>query len=159
MLTPQKTTIELGEVKMLAGGEQQQFGTGSVRDTQSSKIRYSLISPIFMRLLASWCTLGAQKYAPRNWERGQPLHQYVESMMRHIQAFLLCDWSESHLIAAAWNIMAYLHTEHQCLNGKLPEQLLTAGENQRYTEEEYENWAREQILKKEQWDKDFKQKT
>lgn len=132
--------INYGETRMSTGATAQDFGTGSIRDSQKGKTRYDLISPIFLTRLAVWCTLGAIKYSPRNWEKGQPLHQYVASLWRHLMAFMEGKDDEDHLAACAWNIMAFIHTEKMCLTGQLPEILLTAGMNKKYTEEQYETW-------------------
>lgn len=56
---------------------------------------------------------GAKKYAERNWEKGIPLHCYVDSAVRH---YIKCrgGWDdERHDRAFVWNVMClwwtYLH--------------------------------------------------
>ncbi len=120
------------------------FATGSIRDGQGGKPRPDLISPIFLMELGQHCADGAMKYSPRNWEKGQPLHQLYASMMRHIVKWSLGETDEPHARAAAWNWMAIIHTEKKCLAGELPDILLTTGPHARYTEEEYIQWEKEQ---------------
>ena len=104
-------------------GKRQEFETGSVRDTQEGKGRYDLVSPIFMRRLVEHLENGAVKYGDRNWEKGQPLSRYFDSTLRHIFTFLGGSRDEDHLAAAAWNIMAAIHTEEKIAAGELPEGL------------------------------------
>jgi hypothetical protein len=92
-------------------GKREEFPTGSVRDTREGKGRFDLISPIALRRLAEHYERGARKYGERNWEKGQPLDRYIDSALRHINAFQVGDRAEDHLIAAAWNLFAHVHTE------------------------------------------------
>jgi hypothetical protein len=132
--------VEHEDVKMKTGDANSIYSGGAIRGTATRKIRFGLIKYDFLRQLAIWCTLGAERYGASNWEKGIPLHVYKESLLRHVHKGLDGNTDESHLIAAAWNIMAYLYTEQQCLNGNLPEQYLTCGANARYTEEQYLDW-------------------
>lgn len=104
-------------------GAREEFDTGSRRDTRQGKGRFDLVSPIALRRLAQQYEAGALKYGDRNWEKGQPLSRYVDSAMRHLNAWLAGDRAEDHLIAAAWNCFAYVHTEEKIRTGKLPAHL------------------------------------
>ena len=74
------------EGKMNDGGERISYGKGmAVREPSEGKGRYDLLSPFATRRLAKWYELGAQKYAPRNWERGMPFSRYIDSAKRHIE--------------------------------------------------------------------------
>ena len=55
---------------------------------------------------------GAIKYKPRNWERGMPLHCYVDSGIRHYLKFMRGDTDEPHDKAFIWNMLGLLWT-HQ----------------------------------------------
>ncbi len=66
-------------------GERREFSTGSVRDVRKGKGRFDLIPPCALLLLAQHYENGAVKYGDRNWEKGQPLSSYVDSMLRHGQ--------------------------------------------------------------------------
>jgi hypothetical protein len=103
--------------------DRRQFPTGAVRDVTNGKGWYAGISPIAMRRLAIVLQKGAEKYEPRNWEKGIVLSSFWDSAVRH-----LCQWSngevdEDHLGQAFWNIMALIHTEAKVKEGKLPEGL------------------------------------
>lgn len=115
-----------------APSERREFESGSVRDTTTDKGRYDLISPHALRRLARVLQIGAVKYAPRNWEKGQPIGaSYLDSGLRHIVSYMAGDMTEDHLGHAFWNLMAAIHTEDQVLLGKLPLELLDVGEPNR----------------------------
>lgn len=104
-------------------GVREAFSTGSVRDTRHGKGRFDLITPIALRRLALHYEGGAAKYGDRNWEKGQPLARYLDSALRHINCHQAGERDEDHLIAAAWNLFAYVHTEEQVRRGNLPKEL------------------------------------
>ena len=111
--------------KVKDSGSRQEFNTGSVRDTNDGKPRYDLLSPIALYRLAMHTANGAKKYGDRNWERGQPLHRYIESLERHLQRLKVGLIDEDHESAVMWNIMAYIHTKTLIKNKELPETLNT----------------------------------
>lgn len=51
------------------------------------KTRYDLIPPFAIEQLAKVFTKGAEKYAPRNWEKGMSWTKVLASLKRHIAAF------------------------------------------------------------------------
>lgn len=51
----------------------------------SGKLMYELISPQATRGLATILTYGAQKYAPRNWEKGITFSRVYGATLRHLQ--------------------------------------------------------------------------
>ena len=53
---------------------------------------------------------GAKKYAERNWEKGQPLHVYIDSAVRHYLKHLRGDTDEPHDRAFVWNILCAIWT-------------------------------------------------
>lgn len=54
---------------------------------------------------------GAKKYQPeRNWEKGIPLHSYIDSASRHYMKFMRGDKDEAHDRAFMWNILGALWT-------------------------------------------------
>lgn len=100
------------EGKMNDGGERISYGKGmAVREPSEGKGRYDLLSPFATRRLAKWYELGAQKYAPRNWERGMPFSRYIDSAKRHIDKYIMGMEDEDHLAAAVWNLFAIMHHE------------------------------------------------
>ncbi len=48
---------------------------------------------------------GAKKYAERNWEKGIPLHCYIDSAVRHYLKYKRGDNDEPHDRAFLWNIL------------------------------------------------------
>lgn len=56
---------------------------------------------------------GAKKYAERNWEKGIPLHCYLDSAVRHYLKYRGGWTDECHDRAFVWNVMCmwwtYLH--------------------------------------------------
>ena len=53
---------------------------------------------------------GAVKYGDRNWEKGIPVHCYIDSAVRHYFKFLRGDTDEPHNRAFLWNIMCAMWT-------------------------------------------------
>ena len=53
---------------------------------------------------------GALKYAERNWEKGLPIHSFIDSAIRHLCKEILGWADEPHLIACAWNVVGALYT-------------------------------------------------
>lgn len=53
---------------------------------------------------------GANKYAERNWEKGMPLHCYIDSGVRHYLKYLRGDKDEPHDRAFVWNMLGALWT-------------------------------------------------
>lgn len=53
------------------------------------KTRYDLIHPVGYQGLATVLTKGAEKYEPRNWERGFSWSSVLASLKRHLTAFEL----------------------------------------------------------------------
>lgn len=97
-------------------GERMEFSTGATREPQDKKGRYDLISPIGLMRLARWYELGAQKYAARNWEKGLPVSNCLNSLFRHLVKYMAGHDDEDHLAAIAWNAFAIMHFE-----GLMPE--------------------------------------
>jgi hypothetical protein len=110
-------------------GEQQQFGTGAIRDKQTGKGRFDLLPPDALKRLAIHFEKGAEKYGGRNWEKGIPVSRYLDSALRHAFAYLAGKNDEDHLVAAAWNLVTGLATETRALEGSLPASLCDVGPN------------------------------
>ncbi len=108
-------------------GQRQEFATGAVRDRQAGKGRFDLLPPAAILRLARHFEKGAAKYSQRNWERGIPLSRFLDSALRHTFSFMEGRDDEDHLVAAAWNLLAALETEHRAVTGRLPKELLDLG--------------------------------
>ena len=53
---------------------------------------------------------GCEKYGERNWERGIPIHSFVDSGVRHLLKYARGDCDEKHDRAFVWNMFAILWT-------------------------------------------------
>lgn len=104
-------------------GARSNFETGAVRDIADNKGRFDLLPADAVRQLARVMEVGCQKYGDRNWERGIPLHRYIDSAMRHLFCAASGMADEPHLSMALWNIACCLQTEIWIRRGKLPESL------------------------------------
>ena len=111
------------EFEIKDSGERQKFNTGAVRDVTKGKGRFDLLPPEAIKRLAVHFQNGALKYADRNWEKGMPLSKFLDSSMRHLFAYLSGSREEDHIIAAAWNALCFVQTEHWINQGKLPQEL------------------------------------
>lgn len=54
---------------------------------------------------------GAKKYAERNWEKGIPLHCFIDSGVRHYLKFSRGDTDERHDRAFLWNMLGAIWTQ------------------------------------------------
>lgn len=117
------TNARNGSVNLFStkdSGQRQEFTTGSVRDTRDGKGRYDLLPLHGVRRLAQLYERGADKYGDRNWEKGQPLSRYADSMLRHaFQAAAGYD-DEDHWAAVAWNALAVIDHQERIAIGELP---------------------------------------
>lgn len=55
---------------------------------------------------------GCEKYGERNWEKGIPLHCYIDSGVRHYLKWLRGDEDEAHDKAFIWNMLGALWTHN-----------------------------------------------
>lgn len=53
---------------------------------------------------------GCVKYGERNWEKGIPLHCYIDSAVRHYMKFMRGDNDEPHNRAFLWNLLGAIWT-------------------------------------------------
>jgi hypothetical protein len=116
------------EFVLADSGEREEHATGAHRDIRRGKGRFDLITPVAQRRLARVYETGAEKYEPRNWEKGFPLSRLLDSAKRHINDYeMIALWSregldpatlppdvnphEDHLTQAVWNLVAMIHHE------------------------------------------------
>lgn len=66
---------------------------------------------------------GALKYEDRNWEKGIPLHNFIDSAVRHFLKYLRGDNDEPHDRAFMWNLVCCIETFDRVSSGKLPKEL------------------------------------
>jgi hypothetical protein len=111
-------------------GNRTEFGTGAVRDIGGNKGRCDLLPAVALLRLAKHFEAGAKKYSDRNWEKGIPLHSFIDSSLRHIFKYMDGQLDEDHLCAAAWNLICAMWTEEKHPNlvdigPHIPELVLT----------------------------------
>jgi hypothetical protein len=111
----------VGEFILHDSGKRREFGTGSVRDTDDGKGNPSLMSVFALRRYAQLLQRGAKKYSSRNWEKGQPDTSYMDSLMRHVFAYMEGRREEDHLAAIIWNAAGLIHNEELVKRGLYPE--------------------------------------
>ena len=94
-------------------GDRSIFGYGALRDRGEMKGRFDLLPACAIARLAKHYQAGALKYNEHNWEKGMPIHMFIDSGLRHIFQYLDGDKTEDHLAAAAWNILGAMWTEEK----------------------------------------------
>ena len=94
-------------------GTRRKFETGAVRDMQEGKGRMDLLPWCAVLRVARHFEAGAVKYGDRNWERGIPLHSFMDSAARHLAKYMDGQDDEDHLCAAAWNLLCAMWTEEK----------------------------------------------
>ena len=74
----------MGEMKQAAPNPALNAG----RKDDSGKIRYSLVPPRALALVARVLTYGAERYGAHNWERVENgRERYTDAVMRHVEAW------------------------------------------------------------------------
>lgn len=59
---------------------------------------------------------GAKKYGENNWQKGIPVHCYIDSAVRHYLKFVRGDADEPHERAFIWNLVCCMWTMKYCPN-------------------------------------------
>ena len=62
---------------------------------------------------------GLEKYGERNWEKGIPLHSFIDSASRHFLKYLAHFKDERHDLAFIWNLLCCIHTHKRIDNNSL----------------------------------------
>ena len=115
------TVVKTTEASLLKdSGDRTTFSTGSQRDTQRGKGAFHLVPNFVIWLVSRIYEEGAIKYASRNWEKGQPLSQYIKSAENHIAKLKMGMRDEPHASQAIWNLIAYIFTAVQIKLGLRP---------------------------------------
>ena len=75
------------------------------------KLRYDLLPPDAIAELVAVFTKGAEKYAPRNWEKGMNWQRCYASLHRHASAWQMGEDRDPetgclHMAHVAWNALA-----------------------------------------------------
>jgi len=109
----QQALYKDGSGRIKDSGERRKFETGAVRDIQSGKGRMDLLPAAAVIRLARHFEAGCRKYGDRNWEKGIPVHSFIDSALRHLMHYLDGQTDEDHLCAASWNLMCAMWTEEK----------------------------------------------
>lgn len=56
---------------------------------------------------------GAVKYGENNWQKGIPVHCYIDSAVRHYLKYIRGDEDEPHERAFVWNLLCCIWTVKQ----------------------------------------------
>ena len=102
--TPERQTM------LKDSGTKESFATGSVRDKQRGKGALHLVPTWVIWLVSRVYEEGAIKYEARNWEKGQPLSQYIKSAENHLAKLKMGLRDEPHASQVVWNMLAYIFT-------------------------------------------------
>lgn len=89
------------------------FGTGAVREDKSGKGRMDLLPMCALIRLSKHYEAGTAAHGERNWEKGIPMHSFLDSALRHLAKYMDGQTDEDHLCAAAWNILGAMWTEEK----------------------------------------------
>ena len=89
-----------------------EYETGAVRDT-GGKGRMDLLPMCALIRLSKHYEAGTTAHGERNWEKGIPMHSFLDSALRHLAKYMDGQTDENHLCAAAWNILGAMWTEEK----------------------------------------------
>jgi hypothetical protein len=107
----------------VAEGPAREFSTGATRQNASGKGMPVLTCPYADDELAKHFEGGAVVHGPRNWEKGLPVSEYINSLVRHINAFKRGETDERHDRAILWNAHCLVSTLAKLSVGLLPPEL------------------------------------
>ena len=104
-------------------GEKREFGTGANKQAAAGKGTPVLFPGDAYLEVCKHFEAGAEHYEARNWEKGIPLGELINSLERHIADEKMGDISERHDRAIGWNAIVYLATKLRIQRGILPKSL------------------------------------
>ena len=104
-------------------GKHRGFESGAQRDSKAGKGRYDLLFWRVIHALAIHFQKGAEKYSARNWEKGMPVSEFLDSGGRHYAQLMMGENDENHLVSALWNLGCAYETIMRIQDGTLPKEL------------------------------------
>ena len=104
-------------------GEKRQFSTGAKKQAAAGKGTPVLVPGDAILEVAKHFEEGAAVHGDRNWEKGIPLSELLNSLERHLQQEKMGLTDESHDRAILWNAIVYVATKLRIANGILPAEL------------------------------------
>jgi hypothetical protein len=90
--------------------EERVFSTGAQRDTSNGKGAFHWMPWTALFLVSRIYENGNKQRGIRNWEKGMPISDYLNSAQRHLVKYLAGERSEPHLSQAIWNMLNALQT-------------------------------------------------
>lgn len=107
-----------------------EYDTGAVRDT-GGKGRMDLLPWSALLRVSRHMENSLAEHEERNWERGLPMHCFLDSAFRHMAKYMDGWTDEDHLAAAATNLLMALWTEEhlpemQDITSRVPRTLADA---------------------------------
>lgn len=91
---------------------------------------YNLTHPEIILEVSIHYKQGAEKYGERNWEKGIPLHSYIDSGVRHFLKHIDGHTDERHDRAFVWNMLGAIWTmEHKPEMIDIPFDLISGKNN------------------------------
>lgn len=89
------------------------FQSGAKRDNNDDKPFIHNLLGYTRQRFGYHMTIGAKKYGDLNWQKGMPTPQYLESVDRHLAAYMEGDRSEDHLSAIIFGIQGCMVNEQK----------------------------------------------
>lgn len=90
--------------------EKHEYSTGAIKEL-GGKGRLDLIPASSILRLGRHFENVLKKYPQDNWKKGIPMHNFIDSALRHLLKYLNGDMDEDHLVATAWNVLCAMWTE------------------------------------------------
>ena len=117
--------VSVEENKMLnkikiESGNKRKFVTGAEKQAASGKGTPVLVPGDAILEVAKHFEGGIPIYGARNWEKGIPLSEILNSLERHLQQEKMGLTDEPHARALVWNALVYLATKLRIEKGLLP---------------------------------------
>ena len=104
-------------------GPKREFSTGAKKQASTGKGTPVLVPGDAVIEVSKHFENGAVVHGDRNWEKGIPLSELLNSLERHLQQEKMGVTDEPHARALAWNALVYLATKLRIENGLLPAEL------------------------------------
>lgn len=89
------------------------YQTGAVRHVSGNKGRCDLLPMCALLRISHHVEDSLANYPERNWEKGMPMHNMLDSAIRHLFKYMDGQIDEDHLAAAATNLLMAMYTEEK----------------------------------------------
>lgn len=93
--------------------EMKEFKSGAIREDKTGKGRMDLLPMCALMRVAHHMERSLKDHPERNWEKGIPMHSFLDSALRHLFRYMDGQDDEDHLCSAAWNILCAMWTEEK----------------------------------------------